>query len=324
MGHWKGKYSGECIKMARTKIVIQEAFAMARRGGWVWLAVVFFMVAVSGVFSADAPEFRITGASGEVGVQPPDGDHVSPATTDFPVSEGDRIVTGSSGRAELATSDGTILQLKENSTFVVRRLTPTRSRFSLLVGKLLAKFSSRPDHTYRIGTPVAVASVRGTELAVVVTEEEEVQAGVIEGEVGFSAADATESGDAEGEPSEPIEENLNASDAPAEETVVGSSEGIIVRPGEKIARMASLPPLVVPALREFPHLRDRVRPIRERWKTMDRAAKLQLRQEALRERVQWKVPDRRMRREISPKRPTPKIPERRSLPNRIKPPRRQR
>ncbi len=213
-------------------------------------------------------EYRVTDVAGDVGFIPKEGTEISPVVTGLTLDPGDRLVTGKTGRVEFATKAGTVMELKENSHLTVESFSGQVSKFFLKVGRLFGKFASAQttQHRYNIQSPVTVAAVRGTELAMCVEENGETQAGVNEGTVSFESAEG--------------------------EIVVEESQGIIVKPNEKPEHLKEIPPLVAKDLAWFPHIRNRVPRLREQWKDRPPLARLELRQRALRKRVQWRRPSR--------------------------------
>ncbi len=236
----------------------------------------------------DAQEYRITEVEGPVGIVPQGSKEAAPPVEGLVIAAGDRLVTGNGGRVELATKEGTVLELREHSNLEVQELSENTNGFFLSLGRLLGRFATFQKQdggvgNYRIGTPVAVAAVRGTELALDVQEDGETQAGVVEGSVAFNPADE-----------EALVENAEkpVEEKPAEETVVETSQGIVIKPNQPPVRMAAVPPRIVPEMKRFIHIRGRVPHLRERWKDLDPPTKRRFRQEALRRRITWEIPPR--------------------------------
>jgi hypothetical protein len=76
-----------------------------------------------------ASEYRVTDVSGQAGFIPHGGTDVSPVVKDLVLEPGDRLVTGTSGRVEFATRQGTVMELKEDSTLEVDDFSTQVSRF---------------------------------------------------------------------------------------------------------------------------------------------------------------------------------------------------
>ncbi len=105
------------------------------------------------------------------------------------VQVGETIVTGEDGYAELLVSDGSSFAIYPNSQ-VVFRSNPgnLRDLLDVFLGRVrvyIQKLGGRPNR-YRIFTPTAVISVRGTSFDVSVDEDETTLIAVEEGLVGVT------------------------------------------------------------------------------------------------------------------------------------------
>ena len=104
---------------------------------------------------------------------------------------GDTVETGAGARVEIATGDGSVLRLGENSKLTLQDSTPQKSFSAKLwlgnvwtkVHKLLA------NETFHIETENAVAGVRGTEFRVEVAPGQEDLVRVYEGVVQVDGRD---------------------------------------------------------------------------------------------------------------------------------------
>jgi len=253
---------------------------------------------------ADEPveDFRLVEAAGEAAVIPAGSDEPMAAKAGIPLSQGDRVVTGAGGSAELATRSGSVIRLENNTSLGLDDLRPGWTTFRLSVGRFLGKFDRTGKSRYRVRTPVAVASVRGTEFALDVAPDGALEAGVVEGEVGFA-------------PDEPAEGETSSTGPTWQEEILTSSQGVSVRPNETPRRLKEIPPPLVRSLNWFSRVRERIPHLRDTWKDLDPAERLKLRRESFRERVQWQVPDRLRKTLPSPRervKPQP-IPRRRPL-----------
>jgi len=270
-----------------------------------WLLFSLFL-SLNFLQAADSPlkEYRITDSKGPTGVVPANTKEASPAVKGMMLLPGDHLVTGKKGRIELATKEGSILELKEKSSLEVQKIAEHQNIFALKIGKLLARFAPSPDkqkHFYFLRTPSCVAAVRGTELAVDVADNGGVQAGVVEGEVNFDSGQSLDeyekSPEAE-ENSAPVQVEISTTplaaaateQAKSEELTVATNGGIIVEPGQKPRKIDNIPPVVVGELVWFTSLRERIPQLRDQWKDMDLPSKMKMRQGALRERINWSVP----------------------------------
>ncbi len=102
------------------------------------------------------------------------------------VRVGETIVTGPDGSARLEVSDGSFFEIYPNSR-VVFRASPgnLRDLVEVFLGKVkvyIQTFSGRPN-PYRVHSPTAVISVRGTVFEVVVETDLVTWVGVTEGQV---------------------------------------------------------------------------------------------------------------------------------------------
>ncbi|MCB4757610.1 MAG: FecR family protein [Elusimicrobia bacterium] len=235
-------------------------------------------------------EFRITGLEGKAAVIPQGSRKASPAVKNMRLQNGDQVVTGEKGRLEIGTKAGTVIELKEKSSLKVDSLSDQMHVFFLRAGRFLARFKSYKDRkgpSYKVRTPVAVASVRGTDLALDINDKDELEAGVIEGDVHFDPAD---------------ESSTSAKELwPEGEVVVTSSEGFKVSPGSAPIRMPEIPPAIVPSLVWFESVRDRVKTLQEEWKDLDPPSQQALRKTAFRDTIDWQVPDKFLPPAVTPK-----------------------
>jgi hypothetical protein len=258
------------------------------------------------VMGADLPqEFRITDVEGQVAVIPNGTTRASPAVKDFLVQPGDRIITGETGRVEVAAKEGTVIELREKSVFRITGLSGNKSSFFLKVGRMLGQFapSSTTRYSYQVRTPVAVAAVRGTDLALVMQEDGEMQGGVIEGQVDFGARKTGPNAPIDWSDDVPAAE-LDADDIaepltePAEARIseepiaVETAQGIVVKPDGMPEKLFTIPPLVVPSVERFTHIRARVRPLRDQWQNRSIREQMEHRRQALRQEIDWEPPAR--------------------------------
>lgn len=129
---------------------------------------------------------RLAAVSGDAAVRPADGSPEVSAEEDMPLEEGDLIVVGEGGSAEVALDGGSLITVRENSEFVVEKTARGDSSFFLKAGSLLAKIQKLASSRFSVRTPTAVAAVRGTEFGVE-TDGEETHVGVFdEGKVEVS------------------------------------------------------------------------------------------------------------------------------------------
>lgn len=109
---------------------------------------------------------RLAGVSGDVTVIAADGSPEASGDANMPLEEGDRVVVGEGGSAEVALDGGSLIVVRENSDFKLEKTAKADSSFFLSAGSLLAKIQKLGTQRLRVRTPTAVAAVRGTEFGV--------------------------------------------------------------------------------------------------------------------------------------------------------------
>lgn len=113
------------------------------------------------------------------------------AGADIPANSGQSLAPGTvietaKGSAVLNLQDGSQIQVKQNSRVVVQDpLQEKRFSVEMFVGKLLAKIKKKVGAApaFRMGTPTAVITVRGTEFSVEVNKKGRTEVQVYEGVV---------------------------------------------------------------------------------------------------------------------------------------------
>lgn len=132
-------------------------------------------------------EARLTRTEGVVAVTSPEGDGAIALAEgqDMPLEAGDRVRTGADGAAEITLDGETVMELGPSSDFTVHSLRRSRTFFGLDLGSVVASVKKLlPREKMEFKTPVAVAAVRGTELAVAQNPTGETTVGVFdEGQV---------------------------------------------------------------------------------------------------------------------------------------------
>lgn len=113
------------------------------------------------------------------------------ANVDTRLYPNDRIRTKLVSNAELKFDDGTIIEMKENTTLDIKELFEskwtgkTKSEMKLWIGKIsgtIEKLKTR-DSEFNVHTPVAIIGIRGTKIEVEVGSKGETTCQVIRGEV---------------------------------------------------------------------------------------------------------------------------------------------
>jgi hypothetical protein len=94
-------------------------------------------------------------------------DQVVPATSGAALSEGDTVVVGDGGSAELSLDGATVVALSSGTELALTSLSRAETELGLALGEISAKVAKLADgENLRVRTPAAVAAVRGTELLV--------------------------------------------------------------------------------------------------------------------------------------------------------------
>jgi len=115
---------------------------------------------------------RLGAVSGDVTIVSADGSPEVSGEADMPLEEGDRVVVGESGSAEIALDGGSLITIREGSDFKLEKTAKAESSFFLAAGSLLAKIQKLGAQRLRVRTPTAVCAVRGTEFGVEIAGEE--------------------------------------------------------------------------------------------------------------------------------------------------------
>lgn len=215
----------------------------------------------------DKWDARIESVEGEVYVQISENepDSWSQAETGMPLESGDRIKSGDSGSAEIALSDGGVIQLGSDSEMEIRSLAHNDTVFSVTLGSFIAKIKHFIESSRKMSvrTPTAVAAVRGTEFAVEYSpENDETYVGVYdEGKVAVAS-----------------------SEPDGKETVVEKGSEAVVKRGVREIRLRRMVRLAVHRAR-LRRARARLVLVARRWKKMDPAKRQELRRRIAAKRV---------------------------------------
>lgn len=136
---------------------------------WIFMGLIWLLVCpVFGENDAGA-DWRVTSVTGSVLVQSADTpDAWIEAEADMPIESGDVIKTTDGASAEIAAGGDTVVLLEEKTELKAENLNSRFTKLFLSIGSLTAKIKSllRPDDQFHIRTTIAVAAVRGTEVAV--------------------------------------------------------------------------------------------------------------------------------------------------------------
>jgi hypothetical protein len=108
--------------------------------------------------------FSIGSSKGSLTVQGKDGSY-RPISTGTMIAAGDKIKTGPDGMISVTTPEGHIIEVGPNSEIIIEE--NEKDSLTLNVGKLWARFKHMGVLSkFRVRTPTAVCSVRGTEFIV--------------------------------------------------------------------------------------------------------------------------------------------------------------
>src|SRR5689334_18917019 len=83
-----------------------------------------------------------------------------------PLGNGDMVRTGPRSRAVLAFDDGSRVKLGGSTVFTVEEASRGSSAMRLQLGSLRAWVTKAAKRRFKVATPTAVCSVRGTEFSV--------------------------------------------------------------------------------------------------------------------------------------------------------------
>lgn len=171
--------------------LFRSSTSSTKRAAWL-PAILVSCVALLSPFSANANAGKILFALGDVNV---DRDDLLPATRGMSVLEGDTIITGAKGRAQLKMNDGGKVSVRPSSEFKIETFTmdepiadaaaeETQSLgrvtddgdtavYKLLKGgfrTVTGVVGKREGDSYKVETPVATIGIRGTDFTVVLCE----------------------------------------------------------------------------------------------------------------------------------------------------------
>ena len=121
-------------------------------------------------------EAKINYFKGQVEVQKSQGIIWTRAVIKMKLRSGDKISTEEGSEAEIVLEDGSMLKMKDKSLLLIERMEKSKkptisvvNSFKVRTGKVLGcirKMGSR-DSKFTIGTPTAVAGIRGTTVDVI-------------------------------------------------------------------------------------------------------------------------------------------------------------
>jgi hypothetical protein len=135
-----------------------------------------------------APKSRIESITRTVEVQPAGTGSWKKAKPDTSLDTSDHVRTGSRSIARVRLQDGTKVLLLQNSHAEVENLSSVEKTIKLVKGRIRAIVAKiKGGNNFKIKTPVGVASVRGTDFEVEISEDgQQMMVDVKEGEVGVA------------------------------------------------------------------------------------------------------------------------------------------
>lgn len=159
-----------------------------RPRGWWWpqwldrrvgigIVVILLLLLIDGIWRENQEFYaRVTGLGGQAQYQADDQAPLSALQLNQRLEDGNIVMTGPTGWAELSFPDGSSLVVDFNTAFRIKRLEynraaawRTRSVY-LMFGRLFARVGENfgRDSNFTVYTPACVAAVRGTRFSVVV------------------------------------------------------------------------------------------------------------------------------------------------------------
>jgi hypothetical protein len=131
----------------------------------------FALVLLVGAPSASWARALLTSVSGIVQVRDAASDKwlvIKAVPQDL--SDGETVRTGMKSQATLTFSDGSRIELGSNASFALEESAPNRSSIRLAFGTIKAFVQKIASRQFKVRTPTAVCSVRGTEFRVEVQQ----------------------------------------------------------------------------------------------------------------------------------------------------------
>lgn len=144
------------------------------------IGAILLLLLVDGIWRENQEFYaRVTGLGGQVQFQAADGDPLRPLAHRQRLEDGNVVMTGPTGWAELSFPDGSTVAVDFNTAFRIKRLEynraagwRTRSLY-LMAGRIFARVGENfgKESKFTVFTPACVAAVRGTRFSVTVPRE---------------------------------------------------------------------------------------------------------------------------------------------------------
>jgi FecR-like protein len=130
------------------------------------LLIVIFAIAGARAALAQSAAGTISSASGQVQIQR--GSATLAATPGTPVNQGDKIVSGDSGRAVIILTDQSQLEISPSTTVTIDQYTvggaaPTRIGLPAGILRSIVRRTGGAPADFQVRTPNAIGAVRGTD-----------------------------------------------------------------------------------------------------------------------------------------------------------------
>ena len=139
------------------------------------LSLIFSVVCFFVVSQVSARVVTVTATKGRVEMQRAGSNTWDPVVSSTQLNISDKIQTKKGSMCELTLDDGSLIKIKENSTLEINELsedasaTKKNSVFKLLIGKIWSKAQLQNESTFKVVTPTAIAGIKGTEFAIIVS-----------------------------------------------------------------------------------------------------------------------------------------------------------
>ncbi len=214
------------------------------------------------VLPADAQNFsgEITDIKGTVQISTSTENNWANAVEGMPVLPDYRIKTNLKSSCIINLDDGSLIFIDENTSASVDILEITgdrhSSRFSLLIGKILANIEKSKNTKMEIKTPNSVAAVRGTEFAVEVNTVT-TNVGVFDGKVAVANPDVS-----------------------PEEVLLNPDEETTVEKGAKPGRPEKLKEVMLRNKERMFSIREKVKALKEKLKRVPPEERIKMRKGA--------------------------------------------
>ncbi len=116
------------------------------------------------------------------------------AKTGMPMEPGDQIHTGEDGEVELVVNSHALWVVQSNSDLIIGYTTEKEGRIQMRRGAILGRVDTvgRYPDPWQFETPLAVATVKGTEFALAHSDEEGTHLGVFQGTVELKLAETAD------------------------------------------------------------------------------------------------------------------------------------